>query len=308
MSNPPPLASQQLLADIEMFAASTSLGSEQLTQSELRALARAPLDIDLTDAPPRVTAAPPPPVATPVAATPPPPRIPAPPQATVPESSLTSTGLLAKLKRQAEEKLAAETKSGAIEAERIKQMDLALRAAYRYLDDLAKQLNVIKPDFPGSYPLGTILRMEKLKWHESKADFRRKIGPTEDLPYDKVTLRYLLRADGSIVLEKQDNLVDATRKSLHDFGLTFTLDEKRNMKGYVERGRFVVTPEIKAGLLFEANYETGEIHLRTRNVQRFGSADYLVPTSTLTEQTLEEIALLILGESNQFVQRFKRIS
>lgn len=304
MSNPPPLTSQQLLADIENFAANFNPGSVELSAEELRALARGKLDIDLSDTPPPPKPAPP--LALPLAT-----AISAPQPAAAPvimPPSLTETGLLAKLRRQAEELKAAETRSNAIGADRIKQMDLALRAAYRYLDDLSKQLDVIGPEFPGSYPLGTILRMDKLKWRESKADFRRKIGPTEDLPYDKVSFRYLLRGEGSIVLEKQDHLVDSTRKSLHDFGLTFTLDEKRNHKGYVERGRFVVQPEIKAGLQFEANYETGEIHLRTRNVQRFGGADYLVPTTTLTEQTLEEIALLILGESNQFVQRFKRIT
>ena len=306
MSTPPSLTSQQLLADIESFAANFNSASGELTESERHALARAKVDIDLGDAPPAPTIAAP--QAVPRAAAVPAQNPAAPPPAPVMPESLTSTGLLAKLKRQAEELKAAETKGSAGEAERIKQIDLALRAAFRYLDDLSKQLDVIGPEFPGSYPLGTILRLEKLKWRESKADFRRKIGPTEDLPCEKVSFRYLLRGDGSIVMEKQDNVVESTRKSLSDFGLTFTLDEKRNAKGYVERGRFVVVPEVKAGLLFEANYETGEIHLRTRNVQRFGGANYLVPVDTLTEQTLEEIALLILGESNQFVQRFKRIS
>ena len=47
---------------------------------------------------------------------------------------------------------------------------------------------------------------------------------------------------------------------------------------------------------------------RARNVQRFGGANYDVPPTAVNEQALEEIALLVLGQSNQFIQRFKRIA
>lgn len=305
----------KLLDDIANFANSHVRTDEDLSVHDLRALARRPLDIDLTDEgvarinpTPEITVAPraiPAPASSPAPAMAPAPS--AAPKAEVPDR-LASTGLLAQLKRQAEEKLAATTRNVALEAARMRMIDNGLRAAYRYLNDLAQQLNVLKPPFPGAYQLGTVLRLEGPKWHDSQADFRRKVGPTEDLPYERVSFRYLLRGDSPIVLEKADHVVETTRKALSDFGLTFKLDEMKNFKGFVERGRFTVEPEIKAGLLFEADYDKGEIQLRTRNVQRFGSANYRVPAEAITEQTLEEIALLILGQSSQFVQRFERIA
>jgi len=308
----------QLLSEIENFAIGTPHDDATLTPSELRALARAPLDIDLSEPiAPRATVAPRPGVAVPApgpAAAPPTPPAAAPasaapvaPVASAAAPAAPAGGLLAQLKRQAEEKLAAQSQSVAVEAARLRQIDSGLRAAYRYLNDLVQQLNVIKPQYPADYPLGTILRIEKPGWQESQADFRRKLGPTDDLPYLSVSLRYVLRGGGPMVLDKADHLVDTTRKALHDFGLGFTLEEKRNGKGFVERGRFVVQPEIKAGLMFEADYEKGTLQLRTRNVQRFGSSTYNVPPESLTEQTLEEIALLVLGQSNQFIQRFQRV-
>ncbi|MDP1613495.1 MAG: hypothetical protein Q8M11_20745 [Sulfuritalea sp.] len=305
----------KLLDDIANFAISHVCADEALSEHDLRALARRPLDIDLTDEglarifpPPKIADAPraiPAPASSPAIATAPA-TSPA-PKADVP-NRMESTGLLAQLKRQAEERLAATTQDVALEAARMRMIDEGLRAAYRYLNDLAQQLNVLKPPFPGAYQLGTVLRLESPKWHDSQADFRRKVGPTEDLPYERVSFRYVLRGDSPIVLEKSDHVVETTRKALSDFGLTFKLDEMKNFKGFVERGRFTVQPEIKAGLLFEADYGKGEIHLRTRNVQRFGSVNYRVPAEAITEQTLEEIALLILGESSQFVQRFQRIA
>lgn len=300
MSSPPDWSSTRarLLDEIENFAVSNSHVDEAMTPSELRALARAPLEINLSEpAPAPVVQPPAAPVATPSVASPP-----------AAATASGGGGLLAQLKRQAEEKLAATTRNVAVEAARLKRIDEGLRAAYRYLDDLAKQLNVIKPQFPADYPLGTLLRIEKPVWHESHADFRRKMGPTEDLPYENVTLRYILRGGSPIVLDKADHLVDTTRKMLGDFGLTFSLEEKRNLKGFVERGRFTIQPEIKAGLIFQADFEKGSLLLRTRNVQRFGSAAYDVPAEAITEQTLEEVALLILGQSSQFIQRFQRTS
>lgn len=305
----------KLLDDIANFANSDIRTDEDLSEHDLRALARRPLDIDLTDeglarinasqgitAVPRAIAAP---ASSPAAATTP--ATAQAPKADTPDRP-ASTGLLAQLKRQADEKLAATTRNVALEAARMRMIDEGLRAAYRYLNDLAQQLNVLKPAYPGAYQLGTVLRLERTKWHDSQADFRRKVGPTEDLPYERVSFRYVLRGDGAIVLEKSDHVVETTRKALSDFGLTFKLDEMKNFKGFVERGRFTVQPEIKAGLLFEADYDKGDIHLRTRNVQRFGSVNYRVPAEAISEQTLEEIALLILGESSQFVQRFQRIA
>lgn len=305
MTTPNQDKTAQLLAEIENFAALDSHTPNELSPSDLRALARGAMDIDLSDpAPVRAPAAPPPPPA----AVPKPQAV---PPAAAPQpmpASMTQSGLLAQLKRQAEEKLAAQTQSVAMEAARLRQIDEGLRAAYRYLKELVDQLNVIKPEYPGDYPLGTVLRLEKPSWHESQADFRRKMGPTEDLPYISVSLRYILRGKNPIVLDKADHLVETTRKALHDYGLAFRLDEKRNAKGFVERGVFTVQPEIKAGLQFEADYENGNLQLRTRNVQRFGGATYDVPPTAVNEQTLEEIALLVLGQSNQFIQRFKRIA
>jgi len=305
----------KLLDDIANFANSDIRTDEDLSEHDLRALARRPLDIDLTDEglarinpSPKIADAPraiPPPASSPATATLP--TTSQAPKEAAPDRP-ASTGLLAQLKRQADEKLAATTQNVALEAARMRMIDEGLRAAYRYLRDLAQQLNVLKPAFPGAYQLGTVLRLEGTKWHDSQADFRRKVGPTEDLPYERVSFRYVLRGDSAIVLEKSDHVVETTRKALSDFGLTFKLDEMKNFKGFVERGRFTVQPEIKAGLLFEADYGKGEIQLRTRNVQRFGSVNYRVPAEAISEQTLEEIALLILGESNQFVQRFQRIA
>lgn len=306
MNTPTQDKTAQLLAEIENFAALDSHTPNELSSSDLRALARSAMDIDLTEAAPAR-----PPAPSLVAAEQKQAQTTVTSTQTAPPSmpeSLTQTGLLAKLKRQAEEKLAAQTQSVAIEAARLRQIDEGLRGAYRYLKELVEQLNVIKPDYPGDYPLGTLLRFEKPSWQESQADFRRKIGPTEDLPYINVSLRYVLRCKAPIVLDKVDHLVETTRKALHDYGLTFKLDEKRNFKGFVERGIFLIQPEIKAGLLFEADYDNGKLQLRTRNVQRFGSATYDVPPSAINEQTLEEIALLVLGQSNQFIQRFKRIA
>ncbi len=217
-------------------------------------------------------------------------------------------GLLARLKQQAAEKQAAESSQAELDAARKREIDAALQDTYGYIRDLAEQLNVLKPAYPGGYFLVEPIHFQELAWQEGRADYRRVEGVTEERLLERVTLRYQLAAPTPLVVDKENPAMETLRRFLNDYGLAFELQEIRNDRGRTERGRFTIKREIRAGLQFVADYQAGDIRLRTLNVQRLGSADYRIPAAVLTHQTVEEIALLVLGESNQFVRRFKRVA
>lgn len=216
-------------------------------------------------------------------------------------------GLLARLKQQAAEKLADGERSANVQASRVKNVNEALHSTYVYLRDLCEQLNVIAPAWPNTFYLNETLSFVNLRWSEGRADYRKQPGATDDRPFERVSLRFRLSSDTEIVVEREIPHLDKLRQLLVDAGINFQLDEFRNAKGYVERGRFTIKPELRAGLLFVGDFNSGDIRLKVLNLPRLGSAEYLIPTAQLTPDALEEIALLVVGESPKFFKNFERL-
>lgn len=217
-------------------------------------------------------------------------------------------GLLARLKQQAAAKLAREAEHSDIQGRFNQQISDALQGTDRYLRDLVFQINLLKPDYPADYYLNDQLVFDGLAWREGRTDSRKLESATDAQLFERVSLRYLLAGNEPIVLEKENPGMELLVRTLNEYDLRFEMEEIKNARARVERGRFTIKREVRAGLLFVADYEKGDIRLRTLNVQRFGSAEYRIPADVLNQETVEEIALLVLGESNQFVRRFTRVA
>lgn len=233
---------------------------------------------------------------------------PAPPEVVKPTAEAESgSSLLIRLKQQATDKLASEAKQTGLQGQQKAAISKALSDAYSYLGDFTKQLNVLKPDYPGSYILSDQVKFDTLAWKEGFADFRVVPGATEDRLFDRVTLNYALTGNNPIIVEKEPPRIDLFARSLRDNGLLADVTEFKNDLGRIVRSRFSIKREIRASLLLVGDYVAGDIRLRIVNVQRLGAEEYRIPVDALTQTALEEVALLVLGASKQFVQRFKRV-
>lgn len=232
---------------------------------------------------------------------------PAPPEVAKPTAEAESgSSLLIRLKQQAADKLANEAKQTGLQVQQKAVISKALSNAYSYLSDFTKQVNVLKPDYPGSYILSDQVKFDTLAWKEGFADFRVVPGATDDRLVERVTLNYALTGKNPIVVEKEPPGIDLFARSLHDNGLLADVTEFKNHLGRIVRSRFSIKREIPASLLLVGDYVAGDIRLRIVNIQRLGAEEYRIPADALTQTALEEVALLVLGASKQFVQRFKR--
>lgn len=230
------------------------------------------------------------------------------PKVTAPAAEPDSGGnLLLRLKQQAAEKLASEAKQSGLQQQQKVALSKALSNAYSYLCDFTKQVNVLKPDYPGVYVLSDQAKFDALAWKEGFADFRLVPGTTEDRLVERVTLSYTLTGKDPIIVEREPPRIELFARSLHDNGLTAKETEFKNNLGRVARTRFEIKREVRASLVLVGDYATGDMRLRITNVQRLGSEDYRIPVDELTQSALEEVALLVLGASKKFIQRFKRV-
>lgn len=214
--------------------------------------------------------------------------------------------VLAKLKQAAAEKQAAEAKASGDHERKAREISGALEGTWRYLNDLVAQLNILKPAYPGSYFLNDQVNLDGLAWQQGRADFRKQDIAAEDRFYEKVMFRYVLSGDNPIVFERHNPAMEGLRKTLMDYGLVFSLDESKNDKGRVDKGRFTIRREVRAGFQMTADVPNGVIQLRAMNIQRLGTAEYMVPPDALVHSVLDELAMLLMGESPGFLRRFKR--
>jgi hypothetical protein len=295
---------KRLLEDIEQFARHGPPTSSAPAPS-----APAPAQANSQPNPPAQPATIPPVTAT-APATPAPAVAPAPTLAPPPAASSAPSaaagGLLAQLKQQAMAKLQAEGQQNSLQKEVQQQISNALEMTYKYLNDLCQQLNIIKPPYARSYSFFGIVDFNELAWQEGRADFRLQSAASEDRFYDQVTLRYRLSSPKKLQVTRDNPAHEKLHKALFDNNIVFTTDEVRNERGYVERATFSFPCEIKAGLQLTGDYSSGQLVLRSRHIDRFGIMEYRFGPQAVTQEALDELARLILGEPNRIAQLFPR--
>lgn len=242
--------------------------------------------------------------ATPVA---PPPLQMAPSSAMKPEPPpQVTSSLLANLKQQALAKQQSENKKSAQQDEVLQRIHKALGMTYLYLNDLVQQLNILKPAYAKVYSFFGVADFDDLAWQEGRADFRMQETASENKLYDQVTLRYRLAGQKQFRIVKENPALEKLRKALFDNNITFSVDEAKNERGHIEKATFTFPCEIKAGLMLSGNYETGKLLLRTRHIERFGLMEYELLPEAINQESLDQIAQLIMGESNRVNQLFQR--
>src|SRR3990167_7115868 len=83
-------------------------------------------------------------------------------------------GLLDDLKKQAELVRSQQTSQHELRAENIGQVEEKMRQSFQYLNELLKQLAVLKPVNPGVFSLPGIGDLKNLGYAESFIDYRKK--------------------------------------------------------------------------------------------------------------------------------------
>ncbi len=288
-----PQSRDRLLEDIDKFARKPTVGAADNPVPEPRPASPASPAATQPAASP---VAPPRPAVTSAATPTPPPAAPV----------GTQSVLLSALRQQALAKQHSENQKTSQRDEILQRIHSALGMAFQYLNDLVQQLNILKPPYAKAYSYFGVAEFDEMAWQEGRADFRMQEVSSDNRLYDQVTLRYRLAGPKQFRVERENPALEKLRKALFDYGIAFTADEQRNERNQVERATFSFPCEIKAGLLLAANYESGKLLLRTRNIERFGIMEYQLLPEAINQEALDELARLILGENNRVGQLFQR--
>lgn len=182
----------------------------------------------------------------------------------------------------------------------------ALAMAYRYLKDLAGQLNIVHPAYARGYGIAGVPEFGGLAWDEGSADFHtREISPVLKL-YERVSLRFRLSGKKQIRVVREYPADQKLKQLLEDSNIEFHAQTTWNKRGSPERTAFEFPCEVTASLVLAGQFDTGKVLLRARNVSGFGSMEQLLVPEAFTEESLDELAAFILGETGGLGPRLRR--
>ena len=205
-------------------------------------------------------------------------------------------GLLDDLKKQADMVKSQQLSQQSMLQESIKLVEAKMHQTFLYLNDLLKQLAVLRPVNPMAYSIPGIGDFRNLAFSESFIDYRKKkIGDKDH--YDVITFFIRWASPTSIVLERDMPVtMQKVRDVLWGFGLKFTEEEIKKPGGGFQKMKFTVPATITCDISITADHDNGRLVVKGKHFLRLGADELRIPAGDINEGLLEEFAKMLIGQ------------
>ena len=205
-------------------------------------------------------------------------------------------GLLDDLKKQAELAKTQQVSAKSHQEESLKAVEAKARLAFQYLNDLLKQLAVLKPVNPLNFSIHGVAELKNLTYLDSFIDNRKK--SVHDVEVIDSIAFYIKWGSASKITIERDMPATAQkiRDGLTQNGVKFTDDEVRSAKGTIAGWKFTVDQAINTDIKILADHDNMRLVITGRNLIRLGIDEFVVPILDITEAWLEEFAKSLLGQ------------
>ena len=213
-------------------------------------------------------------------------------------------GLLDDLKKQAELAKSQQISEKSLQAESLKVVETKAKQTFQYLNDLLKQLAVLKPVNPLNFSIPSVTELKNLSYLDSFIDSRKK--SVSDIEVIDTISFYIKRGSAAKINIEKDMTAPAQkiRDGLTQNGVKFAEDEMRSPRGTIAGWKFTVDQAINTDVKITADHANLRLMIAGRNLIRLGSDDFVVPILEITEEWLEEFAKSLLGHPSG-LQKYK---
>ncbi len=204
-------------------------------------------------------------------------------------------GLLDDLKKEAESvknQEAARTQS--LKANAV-QVDHAMRSIFKYLNELFRQLNVVKPPCARSYNLLTVGKLDGLVQSDYRIEYRTAQRNNSE-HFEELTVTFRRAKPDMMVIKREAEAIEKFRDLLWQNNMRFTSEVTRNDRRVVTHETFSINAEVICGADIVGDYDEGVIRFKLKNVEEFGPSLYNVEPSNITDKSLEDLAKLFIGQ------------
>lgn len=180
------------------------------------------------------------------------------------------------------------------------QLQAKLREIYAQLDDLVKQLNVIKPTVLRSYYIQGVGSFDNINQHDYILNKKHKSIDNKDF-IDQISLRFRCSPGDTLTTEKES---PATIQSLKDYlwtyNIKFEIQEIKNERGFVQRAIFKVPCEVVVNIVITGDFEKSQVTIQTKNMERLSEHSYIYEIDEINEVFFEEFYKFLTGKPNNF--------
>jgi len=205
-------------------------------------------------------------------------------------------GLLDDLKKQADMVKSQQLSQQSMLQESTKLVEAKMHQTFLYLNDLLKQLAVLRPTNPTPYSIPGIGDFQNLAFAESFIDYRKKkIGDKDH--YDFITFFIRWSLPDNLVLERDmPATIQKVRDVLWSYGLKFTEEEIKKPGGGFQKMKFIVPSTVTCDITVTADHENCRLVVKGKHFLRLGADELRIPAGEINEALLEEFAKMLIGQ------------
>jgi hypothetical protein len=205
-------------------------------------------------------------------------------------------GLLDDLKKQADMVKSQQLSQQSMLQESIKLVEAKMHQTFLYLNDLLKQLAVLKPTNPMAYLIPGIGDFQNLEFAESFIDYRKKKIFDRDY-YAVITFFIKWVSPASLSIERDmPATIQKVRDVLWSFGLKFTEEEIKKPGGGFQKMKFTVPSTVTCDITISADHDNARLVVKGKHFLRMGEDELRIPAGDINEALLEEFAKMLIGK------------
>ena len=205
-------------------------------------------------------------------------------------------GLLDDLKKQADMVKSQQLSHQTFLQESIKLVEGRMHQTFLYLNDLLKQLAVLKPVNPTVYSVPGVGDFHDLGFAESFIDYRKKrIGDSDY--YDNISLFIKWTSPVNLVVERDmPAAIQKVSDVLWSFGIKFTEEKIKKPGGGFEKMKFTVPSNVTCDITISADHDNARLVAKCKHFFRLGPDELRIPAADINEALLEEFAKMLIGQ------------
>lgn len=212
--------------------------------------------------------------------------------------------LLDDLKKKAEVLQVQEQQRSEQALQNIASVDAMLKKIFKYLDELAKTLSVIKPKVEKSYVLSTYGKFEGLQQSDHFSDYRLCDIGNKDY-YNTVSFSFKSTSSQTLPISFDEVLLaERFEKLLWEYNIPFKRDDVLNKERQIAKVHYKVPFEVRSELLLQGMHDQGIIQITCKNIGRFGQDELLFTANDIDETWFDELAKFIMADATS---RFKQL-
>jgi hypothetical protein len=182
--------------------------------------------------------------------------------------------------------------------------EAACKLVHHYLDDLARQLNVIQPP-AARFTLDGRTPWPAMKLTEFRVDARRKLlRGREAFDYVAMGWRVVPQAGQAVTGIVRVNFPPDLQRVESRLMMGPVKHERRELrhpdKNTLQAIEFEYLTETRGSIAVTPDHDRGAVGFRVLNGSGFGVLERAWPASEVTHDLLDELAKLVVGQPNRF--------